>query len=101
MNTAVPDIEFLSHVLTVMGLVTGMAVGYGMLKANVRQIEKQLDEHREEEIEARKEIHKRFVLVEKEVNDAGKLLEGLRVSVESIDSRTNRIDEKIDKLLER
>ena len=73
---------------------SGMLVGYGMLKANVRTLQKQLTEHRNE-------THERFIRNETRAIETEKVLEGLKSTVESIDKRTEKIDSKLDTLLER
>lgn len=75
-------------------VMLGMAVGYGYLKSSVASLKEQFKEHKEG-------VAKRFIRVEIKVDEAEKVLENLKATVDGIDKRTDRMDTKIDKLLER
>lgn len=72
----------------------GMAFGYGVLKAKVEGLREDAREHKTT-------TAKRFLRLEFKVDEAEKVLEGLKVSTDAIDKRTDRMDNKLDRLLER
>lgn len=72
----------------------GMATGYGVLTNKVSNLERDLKEHKTSE-------HARLLRVETKVDEIDKILEGVKVSVENIDRNVDKLDGKLDRLIER
>lgn len=74
--------------------IVGMAIGYGMLRQSVKDLKEDLNDHK-------MGTNDRFLRIEGEVDEINKVLSKLETSVVSIDKRTDRMDLKLDKILEK
>ena len=85
---------FESEWIKIFFLAGGVAVGYGHLKASVSNLRKDVDD-------LQGSSDKKIATLEKRVNASDRLLEGIRSDVSNLVKRNDRMEHKIDRLLER
>ena len=85
---------FESEWIRVFFLAGGVAVGYGHLRASVSSLRKDVDD-------LQGSSDKKITALETRVNTSDRVLEGIRSDVSNLVKRNDRMEQKIDRLLER